>query len=124
MDFVQKTDDECVRNIFCFSSRLMNCESMEYVLGEDGKVRDEDGQEVKAKLIDDDLGNSYLSMRNAQGVRKLIPISHLMAYFLRLCDTGGAIEDDSGFDQNDVAQMNWYTIDELEEEEEVEILSK
>lgn len=63
-------------------------------------------------------------MRNAQGVRKLIPISHLMAYFLRLCDTGGAIEDDSGFDQNEVVQMNWYTIDELEEEEQVEILSK
>ena len=71
MDFVQKTDDECVRNIFCFSSRLMNCESMEYVLGDDGKVY-----------------------------------------------------DDGGFDQNEVAQMNWYAIDELEEEEEVEILSK
>ena len=103
---------------------IMNCESMEYVLGGDGKVYDEDGQEVETKLIDDDRGNSYLSMRNAQGVRKLIPISHLMVYFLRLCNTDGAIEDDGGFDQNDVAQMNWYTIDELEEEEEVEILSK
>ena len=56
-------------------------------------------------------------MRNAQGVRRLIPISHLMAYFLRLCDKGGAIEDDRGFDQNDVSKMNWYTIDEWEEEE-------
>ena len=67
---------------------------------------------VKARLIDDDRGNPYLSMRNEKGVRRLIPISHLMAYFLRSIDKDGAIEDDRGFDERDVSQMRWYVFDD------------
>ena len=99
-------------------ARIMNCEGMEFVLGDDGKVRDENGQEVKTKITDDDLGNSYLSMRNVKtNDRTLIPISDLMTYFLRSLDASGAIEDDMEFDKRDVSHMRWYTIDEDELEQ-------